>query len=143
MRGRTALIAVGAIVAATVAIALSITGGPMSARRERYDAARYEELVKLARILRCESQRGSSQALPETLSVESLRTYCGGIERHTSDLTDNETGEQYGYERLNSRAFKICAKFYDPKILERRRYHLNVPGYFFDYETGCISGSVS
>lgn len=136
------LIAVGTAVAATVAIALWITGGPMSARLERLDAARYQELRELARLLRCGKQSGSSGSLPETLSVDSLRNYCGGVERHASDLTDNETGEPYSYERLNDREFKICAKFYDTKFAERRHHYLAVPGSFFDYETGCISGSI-
>lgn len=133
---------VAAAVLLAIAAGLLIVGGPREGRRERLDARRFEEIAFLARMLACPVQRVESPVLPETLTVDALGGYCGGIDVRPDQLVDDATGAAYAYRRLSDTAFEICADFADPRDIPGvARGSFQGPG-AFDPETGCLRGRI-
>ena len=127
------------VVFALIAGLLTV-GGPDTGRRERFDNLRYQDLAHITRVLRCQNWRIRSPELPERLTVESLRSYCGGAEIAENHLTDNETGRPYQY-RKTGQEFAVCAEFYDAGNT-RKRQPTGMLGSSFNPDTGCVSGRI-
>ena len=130
-----------ALVAVAVVAGVLIVGGPIQGRQDKFDGQRLAELTDLARALLCEANpRTTSPALPQELTVETMRAHCSNAGIGADDLTDNETGQPYGYERTSDRDFTICATFHDAArtdtLYPGRRHGA------LDTETGCISGRI-
>jgi hypothetical protein len=127
-------------VASAVVAGLLMVGGPLQGQRDKFDDQRYEELGGLARALLCEEYgQIPNSSLPNELTVESLRVHCSSAGIAADDLSDNETGQPYVYDRKNARDFSICAKFHDAKRAARLNSHVSY-GASFNPETGCVSG---
>lgn len=140
MSGKLLFVAAIVVVASAVVAGLLMVGGPLQGQRDKFDDQRYEELGRLARALLC-NQHGQppGSSLPDALTVESLRVHCSSAGIAADDLSDNETGEPYVYDRKNARDFSICANFHDVKRTARLNSSQLV-GTLFDPETGCVSG---
>ena len=140
MSGKLLFAASIAAVCAAVVAGLVIVGGPGQGQRDRFDARRYLELGTVARALLCElGGTIPGRSLPPELSVDALRVHCSSAGIRTEDLTDDETGQPYVYERKSDQEFSVCASFHDA----RRTVQLNPQGWYgasFDAETGCVSG---
>lgn len=117
-------------------------GSPGEARRDRYDQRRYEDLAFLSQVLLCENLRVSSPALPEELTLEGLRSYCGGIEVLGPELIDEETGEPYSYTRSGDGEFVVCAKFRDAEKAARLHHSYLDSRSSFNPADGCVRGQV-
>ena len=142
MNGKVLFIAAILAVCAAVITGLVMVGGPSQGRRDRFDDQRYAELGNLANALLC-NQAGESRSnsLPAELTVESLRGHCSIAGITADDLSDNETGAPYVYDRRNAHDFSICATFHDA----RRTVDLAYSAWSaasFDPGTGCVSGSL-
>ena len=142
MRNSLFLTLMIAAVSVAVLAGLWTVGGPMQGRRDKFDQHRYIELSKIATALLCEHRAtATALALPEDLTVESLRVHCSGAGIAAADLVDNETGAPYRYARTSEHDFSVCAAFYDAERTKR----LNAPFQSaapFDPESGCFSGRI-
>jgi hypothetical protein len=135
------LAVVAAVVAVAVAATLVTVGGPQSARSDRFDRARYEDLAAIARALECERpDRTGARALPERLSAAALYEHCVGTDVQQATLLDDETGEPYVYVRLDDAHFRVCAEFRDASTVAAGIPAVH-PG--FDPATGCITGRLA
>ena len=130
--------AVGLVLLAALAGILTV-GSPSEARRERMDQHRYQDLVALALALTC-TDKDVTPVLPAEMSVENLRSYCGGRNILDSTLVDKETSEPYKYSRISDGEFSICAKFYDADRAVRQVYRYPDQGWSFNPATGCVTG---
>lgn len=133
---------IAAIVVAIIAGILTI-GGPNSARRAVFDQRRYDNLRQIATALHCENWRIMQPELPYDLNLESIRSYCGGIEIQANVLVDNETSVPYTYTRISNTEYAVCAVFYNAEKAMRMSYQ----GYprsnaSFNPDTGCITGRI-
>lgn len=133
--------AVSLVLLAILAGAL-VVGSPSQARRERFDEHRYQELAALADALIC-SQDKTTPVLPVEMTVESLRSYCGGRNFQQPALVDDETNDPYKYSRLSGGEYSICAKFYDAGRTARlTTYMSSKTGWAFNSASGCVTGRV-
>jgi hypothetical protein len=140
MTGKVLFIAAILAVCAAMITGLVLIDGPFQSRRDRFDAQRYAELVTLAKALRCASNlRLRDVSLPAELTVESLRGHCISAGISADDLSDNETGTPYVYDRRNAQDFSICATFHDAWRTVQRTSGI-WPHSSFDPKTGCASG---
>lgn len=140
MSGKFLLIAAIATVAAAILAGFLIVGGPSQGQRDKFDAQRYQELGAIARALMCE--QGSTipgRSLPQELTVDSLRVHCTSAGIAADDLSDNETGQPYVYDRRSDYDFSICARFHDTKRTVRLNSQ-DAYGASFDPVSGCVSG---
>ena len=122
-----ALAVLGILIVAMIAAALYTTGGPLSARIERRDEIRRDDLARLAEYVRCLANRDGSR-LPETISAS---PDCGRDVR----LTDPYTDEPYRYERLSAISFRVCATFESGQPVRVPQMPLES----FDPATGCLN----
>jgi hypothetical protein len=125
MRGETfARIALGALAAGLVVAGLLAVGGPGTARVERRDDVRLDDIQRLADYVRCVADT-QDRTLPEALRpVET----CQGGQR----FEDPFSGTPYRYEKITETAFRLCAGFEDiAGINDVRRSGL-------DPATGCL-----
>ena len=125
MRGETAAqIALGLLAAGLVAAGLLAVGGPGTARIERQDDVRLEDLRRLGDYVRCVADT-QDRKLPEALRpVET----CEGDQR----FEDPHSGAAYRYEKVTDTAFRLCADFEDiPRLNGLRSGGI-------DPETGCL-----
>jgi hypothetical protein len=142
MRSRIFVFVVLAAALAAIAVGVGLVGGPLAARRDKFDQNRIENLYKIASSLLCGNPRIKDPVLPQDLTLETLRTYCSGVSATPELLIDGETGKPYVYKRKSDKEFSICAVFYDaPKAVKSTwwRDHANLS---FDPETGCVSGRI-
>lgn len=142
MSHRAFAFGVAAFLLAAIVVGLLSVGGPESARRDRYDQLRYEDLRFLETALRCTNWRILGPELPDELTLGSLRSYCGGVEVDPDRLVDDETGEPYRYTKISEREFSVCADFYDannPIIKSRSAVGVSSS---FNPDTGCVGGRV-
>lgn len=93
-------LALVAAVAAAVVAALLVVGGPGTARLERYDQRRVQDVAELVNAI--ERHRIFSSRLPETL--EALRAGPSG----PPPIRDPATGALYEYEPLDEGRFRVC-----------------------------------
>ncbi len=141
MKGRTLLIGASATTVAAVAAALFTVGGPQSARRDRADDARLQDIALIAGTLSCVAA-DAARPLPDALADLPAAGRCSA-RAGLMKLRDRETGAPYRYERPGPDAFRICASFHDAQGAEARmrRYFGPGDGWAFDPETGCIIGA--
>lgn len=142
MSHRTFAFGVAVLLLAAIVAGLLSVGGPGSARRDRYDLLRYQDLRFLETALKCTNWRILEPELPDELTLESLRSYCGGVEVEPDRLLDNETGKPYRYTKISEKEFSVCADFYDansPMIKSRSVARTSLS---FNPDTGCVSGRV-
>jgi hypothetical protein len=101
--GRLLAIAIGVVVAASVAIGLAVIESPSKARSRRLDERRAGDLAQLARDVDLFHRRRG--ALPA--SLEELEFEPGlALQRR-----DPETGASYEYRALAADRFELCAVF--------------------------------
>ncbi|MCI2395537.1 hypothetical protein [Aliiroseovarius sediminis] len=116
---------IAALVLVAIAAGLTITGGPISARAERRDLARLDDLRTLKTLITCQHQVNG--ALPDTLFVDTNCAY--------SPLgTDPLTNAPYGYEKLSDTSYRLCASFERPDLI---RDHDLGPG-TWQPDSGCF-----
>lgn len=97
------------LVGAMLAVAIWDIGGPGTARQERRDMARLEDLQNLARAIECTADlRGG--ILPQELAIDPA---CSDATR----LADPFTGDGYSYGPLGPQTYRLCAAFERPEIL--------------------------
>lgn len=102
-----------ALVAASLVIGLVLSGGPFEGRAERYDRERRDNLMTLARNLRCDTNDLTQSPTLWEVSV------CAG--QHTENyLRDPETHVYYDFRRINANRFEICT------TLTSRRYQAEI-----------------
>ena len=144
MRVRLFILAVGGIVAAAILVGIFVAGSPMQAQREAFDRARLDDLGFIATALQCANPRIREPVLPDALTLESLRGYCGGVAVSGPELVDNETGEPHVYTRVSETEFRICAEFDDAERAMRLNYSMYQPGGMFSFDpgTGCVTGRI-
>jgi hypothetical protein len=100
------LMGVSVAVGLTVALTFFVIGGPRAAREERLDLARYDDLVSIATALECNMPGvPPGGALPAALTVDDLMAACPGVTVWSDNLTDDETGEAYLYNRIEDTRF--------------------------------------
>ena len=90
----------GVIVASAVVAGLLVVGGPGTARLEKLDRERLDDLHRIRNAV---AYIGHVPA-----SLDSLVT----ADRLTdADLTDPETGERYAYRVLTDSTYEVCTTF--------------------------------
>lgn len=136
----------GVTITVIVAIIVGIItiGGPYEGRREVFDRHRYEDLNRISTALHCRNWRILQPTLPETLSLASIRAYCGGVEIQADVLLDNETGQPYTYTRISETEYSVCAEFYSAEKTMNQNYPIYWGGYAasFNPDTGCVTGRI-
>ncbi len=142
MSHRALAFGVAAFLLAAIVLGLLTVGGPGSAKRDRYDQLRYEDLHFLETALRCTNWRISFPKLPDDLTLDSLRSYCGGVEVDGDRLVDDETGEPYRYTKISEKEFLVCADFYDARSTIIKSRSVFGASSSFNPDTGCVSGRV-
>lgn len=145
MRRKVFMAGVSIAVLVAIIVGLFTVGGPDQARRDMFDQRRYEDLGEIAYALSCPNWRVRKPELPDELTLESLRSYCGGVQIAADVLLDNETGAPYVYDRKNGSEFSVCADFYDAEKTMRLGYRRYPDGVqtSFNPETGCVTGRVN
>ena len=119
-----------ALVLVAVVLALLQVGGPGTARMEKRDAVRLEDLRKMSRYVACLAETAGG-ALPEQVRRSDACTTRLGEVR----LTDPFTDLPYGYERLEGELYLLCAAFERPASLERTaHWHER-----FEASTSCLT----
>lgn len=142
MSHRAFAFGVAAFLLAAIILGLLTVGGPESAKRDRYDQLRYEDLHFIETALRCANWRILDPKLPDELTLDRLRSYCGGMEVDEDRLVDDETGEPYRYTKISEKEFSVCADFYDAHdTLIKSRSAVGAIA-SFNPDTGCVSGRV-
>ncbi len=142
MSHRALAFGVAAFLLAAIVLGLLTIGGPESAKRDRYDQLRYDDLHFLETALRCANWRILEPELPDDLTLDSLRSYCGGVQVGGDRLVDDETGEPYRYTKISEKEFSVCADFYDAHdTMIKNRSAVDGRG-SFNPDTGCVSGRV-
>lgn len=143
MSARSFLLGAVVLVLLAVLAGLLIVGSPFEARRQTLDEHRYRELAALAAAFVCPPEK-MTPVLPVELTVENLRTYCGGRNFQPPALVDDETNEPYKYARKSEDEYAICAKFYDAGRTARltQTYPYPRTGWAFDPATGCVTGRI-
>jgi hypothetical protein len=125
MRAETvAQVTLGLLVTGFVAVGLLAVGGPGTARIERQDDVRLEDLRQLDAYVRCVADT-QDRTLPDALApVETCRA--------GQRFEDPYSGAAYRYEKLTDTAFRLCADFEDIARLNGLRSG------GIDPETGCL-----
>lgn len=90
---------VTAVVLAAVVAGFLVLGTPGDARKETLDRKRVEDLSNLSSAL------SGATALPASIEEVRRRAYWKSFGK------DPETGEPYGYRRIASDRFELCATF--------------------------------
>ena len=101
--GRPLAIAIGVVVAASVAIGLAVIESPSEARSRRLDERRASDLAQLARDVDLYEKRHG--ALPASLDELAQEPGLALQQR------DPETGASYEYRPLAANRFELCAVF--------------------------------
>lgn len=100
---------IGALVLAAIIAGLSVTGGPNSARAEKRDTARLNDLRDIIQFVQC--RKALDDTLPDALTaVES----CSD----PAKLADPTSAQPYSYERLSENSYRLCADFERPELIE-------------------------
>lgn len=99
--GRALVVAAGAAIIATVAVALALTGLPAEQRQARIDERRVQELMRLEAAI--ERHARQHDALPAALAA------LEGAD--VLSLADPATGQAYGYAALGDDRYRLCAAF--------------------------------
>ena len=142
--GKPLLIGMTILAIAAVVVGLFVAGGPFKARQENFDEQRLEDLNLISRVLQCSNWRIADPELPQEMTLETLRAYCGGVLIHDENLKDPETGTIYTYTRTSPTEYAVCAEFYDADLASRNygRYN-NGRLSSFNPETGCVTGRLN
>lgn len=118
-------VAIAAIGALVVGLALWATGGPDTARQERRDQERFNDLQALSYHVQCLA-RDTGNTLPASVEPTASCPLPEG-------LTDPATGQSYSYEALTDRSFRLCAQFETDQPTQMQG---------FDAGSGCLSSSL-
>lgn len=102
--GTWLLVATGVAIAASVAAAIVLTGGPGQQRQQRLDERRLRDLATLERAIGVHYRIEGT--LPATL--EALERGRAGA---ADPLRDPVSGRPYGYRVLDARRYELCADF--------------------------------
>ncbi|WP_296425103.1 hypothetical protein [Yoonia sp.] len=132
-----------AMIVAAIIFGIITIGGPREARRDAFDRQRYDDLKQISSALFCSNWRILQPVLPDALTLENIRAYCGGIQIDADVLVDNETGTPYTYSRITESTYAVCATFHDAEKAMRQSYQrLGQVNASFNPETGCVTGRV-
>ncbi len=101
--GRALAVAAAIAIVAAIAMAVWVMGGPGQQRQVRLDERRVADLARIARQV--EAHAGRTGELPRNLGVVAAQP---GL---ALSVADPVTGTPYGYERLASRRYRLCAVF--------------------------------
>lgn len=143
MGNRAFYVGVTAAIVVAIIVGILTVGGPSSARQDVFDQRRYDNLRQIAAALHCENWRIMQPELPPELNLQSIRSYCGGIEIQASVLVDNETDAPYTYTRISDTEYSVCAVFYDADKAMRMSYQgFPRSNASFNPDTGCITGRI-
>lgn len=106
---------IGGLVLAAIIAGLFVTGGPMTARAEKRDMARLDDLRRLSSFVRCVKDKTGT--IPATLSSFEA---CG------TDVVflDVTTKSPYRYEKLDDETVQLCAEFERPDLLRGQEFNL-------------------
>jgi hypothetical protein len=112
--------AAGGLVLFTIVCGFAVTGSPGTARLHKFDDRRVEDLrtiqTEIGNICLGDGryhppeERQLQRPIPAT-----LEQVADAARRNRPDIRDPETGDAYGYEILNERRFRLCAKFNFPR----------------------------
>jgi hypothetical protein len=127
------------LIAVSIIAGLWFSGGPMQARRDRFDNQRLKDFAQIRQALSCARRGNRLTTLPEQLTVNSFPADCLNI-YSKGLLVDEETGKPYRYERLSGLEYRICADFHD-STQALQGATISVLG-MFDAKTGCMSGKL-
>lgn len=129
-RDRLALAGIAAGALALAVLGLVTVGGPQTARAERRDALRFEDLNALAQYIDCVSAQGGAGLPQAPLPVLSA---CA----EDPPVTDDFDGKPYLYERLSASSYRICARFEIPGNLRAQDFWSGKGD--FAPSTGCLT----
>lgn len=101
--GKTILIVAGVAIAASIAAAIWVMGGPGAQRLQRMDERRVSDLISLKDSI--ESYHRENGRLPDDLAT--LERLPGA----SLAVTDPVTRQRYGYTRDSAKDYRLCAVF--------------------------------
>ena len=107
-RDTLAPLVIGGLVAAAIAAGLWVTGGPTSARAEKRDLSRLEDLRRLSEFINCVAQE--TKEVPEMLAPMDS---CGTDQ----PFLDRTSNAPYRFEKLSDKSFRLCADFERPDLV--------------------------
>ena len=117
-------ILIAGIAALMAVIGLIVSGGPSVGKAEKRDQARLDDLIALRDLTHCIAEV-SGGVLPASIDGTDL---CPSA----IAFTDPYTGDDYRYEWVSARGFKLCAPFEYPE-------RISLAGAAsLDPSTGCI-----
>ena len=141
--GKILAYVMGAVAIIAIIAGLYLTGGPREARREAFDEEQMENLAKISEALHCFGDLDTDKALPDTLTVETLRQYCSHVDISQADLRDVDTGVPYAYTRISEIEYSVCAEFNDAQKAFEQNDHIFFEQHSTFYpEEGCVKGVV-
>lgn len=126
-------IALGAL--ALVGLGIATVGGPSTARAERNDQARLEDLQLLTTYVDCLAGLDAAGTLPGAPLPPDARCHAD------PPLKDRFTGAPYDYAVLSPRSYQLCATFERPETLDARRFYWG-DKISFEPSTGCLTVNV-
>jgi hypothetical protein len=130
-RTRRMVTAFGAVVLAAIVAGLVAVGGPDTARSDRRDAARLEDLRRLGEALTCHAEAGA--APPRPLSPAEISPACLAADA-VAALVDPRSGRPYAISYPEPDRATICADF-EGALPDSPAFGLPA----LDRGTGCIS----
>ena len=141
--GKILAYAMGGLAIIAIIAGLYLTGGPKEARREAFDEKQMENLAKISEAFHCFGDLDSDKALPDALTVETLRQFCSHVDITQANLRDVNTGAPYSYTRISEIEYSVCAEFNDAQKAFKQNDYI----YFEQHSTfypdeGCIKGVV-
>lgn len=95
------------LVGAGVVLAFTLMGSPGHARAVAIDRRRIEDLARIAGIV--DARAREAGAVPKALPRD-------------IDATDPQTGKPYGYRRIDTDRYELCATFSLAGRVDRERY---------------------
>ena len=114
--GRILVIAAAVVIAATVAVALSLAGSPDAQRAARMDERRVQELQRIEAAVQAHVRQ--YDALPERLAG------LGEATDRDLSLADPATTQAYGYVVEGPDRYRLCAVFDTDSRQQGRRSHV-------------------
>ena len=141
--GKLFAYAFGGISVLAIIVGIYLTGGPMEARHEARDEERLEDMAQISEAFQCFGEVDSERVLPEVLTVEALRVYCGHVTIGEPDLRDSETGALYEYKRISDTEYAVCAEFHNAeKAFAQNEWITYGERSTFYPEQGCVKGRI-
>lgn len=132
-RDSLVLYGIGLVAAVLVVLGIVTVGGPGTARAERRDQARLEDLQQLVPYIGCLTAQ-AGEVLPQSLGPTNKA--CA----EDPPLADRFDGEPYRYERLSGASYRLCARLERPDRLSSDAVWN--PASSFEPSTGCLTVTV-